>query len=345
MMINSAYIGFGKSACRYHLPYVLIRKDKFNVKRIFDLQRKPETEALAVYQGIEFTSSLDDILHDKSIALVVVCTPPDSHFHYAKMCLEHGKNVLVEKPFTTTVEEAKTLFEMARSRGLTVSPFQNRRFDSCFLTTKQVIESGKLGEIVEIESHFDYFRPQAESQPDNHFNGAFYGLGVHTLDQMIALFGRPGQVGYHLRSLRNPANPDDTFETQLYYGNCKAIVKTSHLVKIDYPKFIVHGSRGSFIRYGIDKQETSLKAGVMPGDAGFGADEQMSLLEYENEHGEVVCERLPAVPGDYGRVYDALYETLTHGTANYVSEEEALTNLSILETAFRQPSPAIVTLG
>ncbi len=343
-MIHSAFIGFGKSATRYHLPYVLARKDKFNVKRIYDQRRNPDREQEAAYRDIAFTSQVEDILNDADITLVTVCTHPDSHFLYAKLCLEHGKNVLVEKPFTTTPEEARTLFALAREKGLLVTPFQNRRFDSCFLTMKQAIESGKLGEIVEVESHFDYFRPDAEHQPGGNFDGAFYGLGVHTLDQMLSLFGRPQQVFYHLRHLRQPANPDDTFEAQLFYGDMKAIIKTSHLVKTPYPKFLVHGTRGSFVRYQIDQQETCLKNGVMPNDKHFAEGEELALLEYVDQQGVSHIEHIASVKGDYGRVYDAIFATLTAGAANYVSEEEALTNLEILEGAFRQPSPSLLVL-
>ena len=120
-MINCAYIGFGKSATRYHLPYVLCRKDKYNVKRIYDIARKPEVEAQPHYQHICFTSRLQDILEDNTLQLVVICTHPDSHFEYARLCLAHGKNVLVEKPFTTTPEEAKTLFALAREKSLTAA--------------------------------------------------------------------------------------------------------------------------------------------------------------------------------------------------------------------------------
>ncbi|MDU2940340.1 MAG: oxidoreductase, partial [Enterobacteriaceae bacterium] len=271
-MIYSAFIGFGKSATRYHLPYVLTRKEKFTVKRIFDVVRNPQRESLPEYEGIAFADKVDEILNDPQITLVTICTRPDSHYHYAKLCLEHGKNVLVEKPFTTTLDEAKTLFALAKEKGLLVSPFQNRRFDSCFLTMKQAIDSGKLGDIVEVESHFDYFRPEADLQPGGAFDGAFYGLGVHTLDQILSLFGRPQQVAYHLRHLRQKANPDDTFEAQLFYGDVKAIIKTSHLVKVPYPKFLVHGTKGSFVRYQIDQQETSLKAGIMPDHPDFAAD-------------------------------------------------------------------------
>ena len=185
----------------------------------------------------------------------------------------------------------------------------------------------------------------AETKPGLPQDGSFYGLGVHTMDQIISLFGRPDHVAYDIRSLRNKANPDDTFEAQLFYGDLKAIVKTSHLVKTDYPKFIVHGTKGSFIKYGIDQQETSLKANIMPGEPGFAADDSVGVLEYVNDAGVTVKEEIKPEVGDYGRVYDALFETLTKGTPNYVKEIEVMTNLEILERGFEQASPATVTLA
>lgn len=345
MTLHCAFIGFGKSTTRYHLPYVLFRKDKFHVAHIFRRHEKPEIEGQPQYSHIHFTSRLDEVLYDPQVKLVVVCTHADSHFEYAKRALEAGKNVLVEKPFTPTLAEAKELFKLARAKGLTISPYQNRRFDSCFLTMKKAVESGKLGKIVEVESHFDMYRPKAETKPGLPADGAFYGLGVHTMDQIISLFGRPDHVAYDIRSVRNKANPDDTFEAQLFYGDMKAIVKTSHLVKIDYPKFIVHGTKGSFVKYGIDQQETSLKAYIMPGEPGFAADSSVGVLEYVNDAGETVREEMEPEQGDYGRVYDALYETLVNGKPNFVSETEAFTNLEILERGFEQASPSTVTLA
>ncbi|EFB9441118.1 oxidoreductase [Escherichia coli] len=314
MVINCAFIGFGKSTTRYHLPYVLNRKDSWHVAHIFRRHAKPEEQA-PIYSHIHFTSDLDEVLNDPDVKLVVVCTHADSHFEYAKRALEAGKNVLVEKPFTPTLAQAKELFALAKSKGLTVTPYQNRRFDSCFLTAKKAIESGKLGEIVEVESHFDYYRPVAETKPGLPQDGAFYGLGVHTMDQIISLFGRPDHVAYDIRSLRNKANPDDTFEAQLFYGDLKAIVKTS------------------------------LKANIMPGEPGFSADDSVGVLEYVNDEGVTVREEIKPEMGDYGRVYDALYQTITHGAPNYVKESEVLTNLEILERGFEQASPSTVTLA
>lgn len=343
MTLHCAFIGFGKSATRYHLPYVLHRKADWHVAHIYRRSPKPD-EQLPQYAQIHFTSELDDILNDPQVKLVVVCTHADSHFDYAKQALEAGKNVLVEKPFTPTLSQAKELFALAKSKGLTISPYQNRRFDSCFLTTKKVIESGKLGQIIEIENHFDSYRPVDAGRPGLPQDGVFYGLGVHTMDQIISLFGRPQQVSYDIRHLRNKANPDDTFEAQLFYGDLKAIVKSSHLVKLEYPKFIVHGHKGSFIKYGIDQQETSLKANIMPGEPGFGADSSVGILEYVDDAGNTVREEVAVETGDYGRVYDALYQTLVNGSENFVSESDALTNMEILERGFAQPSPATVTL-
>ncbi|MFJ2975739.1 oxidoreductase [Kluyvera sp. NPDC087067] len=343
MTLHCAFIGFGKSATRYHLPYVLHRKADWHVAHIYRRSPKPD-EQLPQYAHIHFTSELDDILNDPQVKLVVVCTHADSHYDYAKRALEAGKNVLVEKPFTPTLAEAKELFALAKSKGLTISPYQNRRFDSCFLTTKKVIESGKLGTIVEIESHFDNYRPVDGGKPGLPQDGVFYGLGVHTMDQIISLFGRPQHVAYDIRHLRNKANPDDTFEAQLFYGDLKAIVKSSHLVKLEYPKFIVHGHKGSFIKYGIDQQETSLKANIMPGEPGFGADSSVGILEYVDDEGNTVREEIAVETGDYGRVYDALYQTLVHDQDNFVSESDALTNMEILERGFAQPSPATITL-
>lgn len=345
MKINCAFIGFGKSATRYHLPYVLTRRDAFQVKTIFDVSRRPETEAESAYQGIHFTDSLNDILLDDSITLVTLCTPPQTHYDYARQCLEHGKNVIVEKPFTRTLAEAQSLFALAAQKGLTVTPYQNRRFDSCFLAVKHVIDSGVLGNIVEFESHFDYFRPGAPDAPSDFTHGAFYGLGVHLVDQVVSLFGRPEYVHYDIRSVRNKNNPDDTFELQLYYGDTKAIVKCSHLVMQPYPKFIIHGEKGSFIKMNIDQQETWLKAGKMPGHSGFGQDPESGLLKYIDSQGELQTERVVTDGGDYGRVYDAVYATLVRGQPAYVPQADVMTTMEILHRAFEQPAPALIKLN
>ncbi|MBC1551393.1 oxidoreductase [Listeria booriae] len=344
-MLTIGYIGFGKSTTRYHMPYTLIR-DHIRIKTIYNHRRKPELEADYAKYEIQFTDQLDELLQDTEIQLVSICTPANTHYELAKKVLESGKNVLVEKPFCTTVSEAAELFALAESKGLIAMAYQNRRFDSDYLAVKQVLASGKLGDLVELESHMDYYRPEAPRFDGEHYDGAFYGLGVHMMDQIIDLFGRPDEVSYDIRSVRNPGNPDDTFEVQFFYPKHKTIVKTSHLVNIPYPKFILHGTKGSFVKYGIDQQETCLKAGIMPGDTDFGVDPEShyGTLVYVNDAGETVQETVPTPLGDYGRLYDHLHDAILNNTVKLVADKETLTNMAILEQGFTAKNPRIISL-
>ena len=223
-------------------------------------------------------------------------------------------------------------------------PYQNRRFDGDYLAVKQVIEQGFLGELNEVETHIDYYRPGSISDPGVKENGSFYGLGIHLMDRMIALFGRPDKVVYDIRNNEAVEAVDNYFDVDLHYGNSfKVKVKTNHVVASSYPRFIVHGSNGSFIKYGEDQQENDLKAGVMPGSAGFGEDSDMyyGIAKYRNANGDWIEKQIKTPVGDYGRYYDSVYETLRNGAPQLVSEEEALTNIQILEAGFNQPSPSV----
>ena len=198
---------------------------------------------------------------------MVICTHPDSHFEYARLCLAHGKTCWSRNLYNHPRRSENAVCSGER-KGLTVSPFQNRRFDSCYLTMKQAIESGKLGKLSRSKAILTIFARRRKPVPAVISTARFMALAcIRSINYRPA--GRPQQVGYHLQRQRNPLNPDDAFTVHLYYPKTTAIVKTSHLVKIRSPRFTVHGTRGSFIRYGIDQQETSLKAGIMPGTRGL----------------------------------------------------------------------------
>lgn len=343
MVLNMGIIGFGKSANRYHLPFIL-NKENIKVKTIYNRSKKEELESQYKDRNINFTNNINELLEDESIKLVSICTSGDTHYEFAKMCLEHNKNVLVEKPFTRTFNEAKELIELAKSKRLIIMPYQNRRFDSDFLAVKEVIASGVLGKVVEIESHFDYYRTEYPTFEGKKTDGAFFGLGVHTIDQMIYLFGKPNKVYYDIRTLRNKENPDDYYHIELFYNDFKAIVKTNHLVKSEYPKFILHGTKGSFVKYGIDKQEECLKCGIMPWDENFGVDpkENYGILDYINDNGENIIESKITPQGDYGRIYNELYDTLINGKEKLVNDFELLTVMEILEKGISGGTPKVV---
>ncbi|WP_217077826.1 oxidoreductase [Clostridium baratii] len=330
-------IGFGKSANRYHLPYIL-NKEKFEVVKIFSRTEKKELEEKYNKYGIKFVRDVNELLNDNTIDLVTVCTHVDSHYEYAKLALNNNKHVLIEKPFTRTSKECKELYEIAREKNLIIMPYQNRRYDSDFLALKNVIESNVLGDLVELESHFDYYRKDLVKIDGSPYDGAFYGLGVHTIDQIVSIFGKPDKVTYDIRSIRVKGNPDDYYEVCMFYDNFKAIVKTNHLVKIEYPKFILHGFNGSFIKCGIDKQEECLKANIMPWDKEFKSDikENYGKLNYIDNEGNDITKVIETPKGDYSEIYNAMYDAIINNKELPVKEEEVLEVMNILNNGIKE---------
>lgn len=328
-MLTAAFIGFGNSVVNYHLPY-LAHSQHVNVKRIFrrEEDRIGDTERELDYPELQFTTHLNDVLHDPDIQLIVVCTYVDSHVEYARLALEHGKHVLVEKPFAATPQEAQQIFDLAKQRGLIAMANQNRRFDGDFLTLKQVLDSGKLGQLVELQSHYHYFMPD-RIQPGFMM---LHGLAVHTIDQLYSLFGQPEHIHYDVRSARFPGESDDYIDIDFHYGHFKATVKCSLTARLDYPKFIVHGDRGSFIKYSSGHQSQSSK---QPGRT-------LVQLEQESEHnwgklawideqGQPQEQLVPSEITDYSLLYEQLYRAIVHGEAKPVQDEEVISVLRILE--------------
>lgn len=335
-MLTIGYIGNGKSTNRYHLPFVLQRKN-IKVKTVY--QRNPKNEKWARIKGVNYTSNLDELLNDEEIQLIVVCTLHNSHYEYAKMVLEHGKNCLVEKPFMENLEQAKEIFALAKEKGLVVEAYQNRRFDSDFLTVQKVIESGKLGELLELEMHFDYYRPEvpeAVTSFDPH-SSYLYGHGCHTLDQVISYFGKPDNIHYDVRQLLGTGRMNDYFDIDLYYGKLKVSVKSSYFRIKERPSFVVYGKKGCFVKEKKDRQEEHLKLFYMPENKDFGVDtlEHYGVLTYVDNNGDIHEEKVKSVKGDYGRVYDDLYETIINAKRKAITDEQTLLQMEMLETGIK----------
>lgn len=342
-MLTIGFIGFGKSTNRYHLPY-LLHRENITIKKVYNRTRKPELEEQYRETGIEFTTQLGELLTDDDIQLISICTPPETHFRLARLCLEQGKHVIVEKPFTTSLEEAKELLQIAKEKDLLIMPFQNRRFDSDYLSLKTVLHNRYIGMPVELESHFDYYRPHANQSPGKYYQGAFYGLGVHLLDQAVSLFGTPEKVYYDLRAMLGNHNLEDYYHVELFYPEMKVILKTSHLVNVAYPSFILHGTDGSFLKYGVDKQEKDLKAGMSPTDEGFGLDteEEYGYVRYIDEDGNEQARIIPSPQGDYGKIYDEAVDVILYGKEKLIKDEEILTVMKILEQGVIGSTPKLI---
>lgn len=344
-MLNIGYVGFGKSTNRYHLPYVEQRLDRINVKRIYarTVGKRPEDEAAWRERGTIFSNDMADIINDTELDLVVVVTPAPSHFETVKTLLLAGKNVLVDKPMARTKAEVEELTAIAKEKGLFLMPFQNRRFDSDFLTIKHVLNTGYVGEPVELEVHMDHYRPNDGADAGDYINGDWYGHGVHLVDQMVSLFGQPEAASYDVKSVRVPGSPlDDNFEAHLFYeGGLKATVQATELAAVHYPKWVLHGTKGSYIKHNIDQQEYDLKAGIMPGDVNFGLDapQDYGQLTYYNQNGDRIEKTITSLPGDYGRVYDHVYETLVNGAESLISFDAMTTVIDVLEQGAADARP------
>lgn len=334
-MLTMAYIGNGKSTNRYHLPFVRKLADKIRVKMIYQRSQSswPELE------GIHYTHRLEDILTDPEISLVAICTPQSVHYDLAKVCLEAGKNVLVEKPFTDTLSQAQELFDLAKTKGLIIQAYQNRRFDSDFLTVQKVLASGRLGDLLEMEMHFDYFRPQVSQasqsfKPEESF---LYTHACHTLDQVVSLFGQPDKVHYDVRQLLGANRMNDYFDLDLYYGICKVSVKSSYFRLESRPSFALYGKQGTFIKAKKDRQEEDLKHFYLPDHADFGLDrpEDYGVLTYLDQEGQYHQEKVVSQVGDYSLYYQALYETLAEGAPKLVKDHETLLVMEMLEEGLK----------
>ncbi len=330
-MLTVAYIGFGVSVREYHIPYVENRDD-IKVKYVY--RRSEDIADFAAYEPfypeIIFTTRLEDILEDEEVNLVVVNTPDRFHVPYTMQALKAGKNVLCEKPFAPTSDEAKEVFAYAKEKGLLCTVNQNRRYDADFLALKEVLKSGKLGEIVRLESHYDYYKPNGWY---DHL-GTLYNLGVHTTDQMISLFGTPDRIHLDVWSIAHPKAGDDYYDLDLYYGRNKVTVSTSMNVLIDYPRFTVHGTRGSLTfppaLHNSAKKKVVGRHQVSFADA---PEERWGTLVYMNEQNEKVTEKVKVGCAHYEKVYENIIDVLNQKAEKAIRDEEVVTVLTLLEEA------------
>lgn len=331
-MLTIAYVGFGVSVREYHIPYVENRDDirvKYVFRRQEDIAQYAEYEPF--YPEIRFLTDFDAVLEDPEVDLVVVSAPDAFHVSYAKQILNAGKHALIEKPFAPTAAEAREVFALAREKGLICMPNQNRRFDADFLALKEVLSSGKLGKLVRLESHYDYFRPNGWY---DHL-GTLYNLGVHTTDQIISLLGLPDRMVLDVRSIHHPGVGDDYYDLEFFYGNAKASVNTSMCVLIDYPRFTVHGTNGSFILPPVIHNSGKAKVvGRHTVARGMAPEDRFGTLVYKKD-GETVTEKVPVGCAHYERIYDNLVDAIERGAEKCVKDEEVVKVLEILEAATR----------
>jgi predicted dehydrogenase len=332
--INTAIIGFGLSGRVFHAPFIHTHAG-FKLLKV--VERHGETSK-ELYPYITIAKDYKELLDDENLDLVIITSPNIFHFQQAKDLFEAGKHVVIEKPFTPTSAEADELIRIADKFGKKIFVYQNRRWDGDFKTVQQVVYHGYLEEILEYEAHFDRFDPgprrSAWRDEPLPAGGVLYDLGSHLIDQALVLFGLPQAVFADIRSQRPGSKVDDYFEVNLYYERMKATLKASVFVKEQGPRYLIHGTKGSFIKYGTDPQEEMLKKGVMPDAPDWGKDDPIrwGVLNSETQ-GKWFCGNLETEPGNYMGFYDNVYDVITKGMEQAVKPEEARNVIRIIELA------------
>lgn len=287
----------------------------------------------ADWPALPVVSEPQALFNDPTLDLIVIPTPNDTHYPLAQQALAAGKHVVVDKPFTVTLSQARALQQQAQQRGLLLSVFHNRRWDSDFLTLKTLLQEGSLGEVVYFESHFDRFRPQVRQrwrEQGGAGSGIWYDLGPHLIDQALQLFGKPQTLFVDLGQLRPGSQSVDYFHALLQYGKRRVVLHASMLAAAEGPRYIVHGTQGSYIKYGLDPQEDRLKAGDRLPQADWGYDMRDGVVTLSRD--DVLAEQpLLTLPGNYPAYYAAIRDAINGDGANPVPAAEAIAVMEMIE--------------
>lgn len=333
--INTALLSFGMSGQVFHAPFLKVHEG-FNFYAVWERSKNLAQEK---YPGVKIYRTLDELLADEAIELVIVNTPSITHYEYTKKCLQANKNVVVEKPFTATVPEAEELGALAKAKNKMLSVYHNRRYDSDYLTVKKVVEENLLGDLIEAEFHYDRYTPElsykVHKETPTPGVGIVYDLGSHLIDQALLLFGMPHSVFADIDTARPQSKVDDYVELLMFYSGFRVRIHSSLLVREQLPAYILHGKKGSFIKSKADVQEVELQAGKIPGATGWGREpENEKGVLYTEMDGLVTKEQIPSLPGNYMLFYEGIYKALREQQPAPVTAQEGLNVIRIIAAAY-----------
>ncbi|KVO60316.1 oxidoreductase [Burkholderia ubonensis] len=330
-LLRIGLMGFGFAGATFHAP-VIAASGRTQVAAIATGQ--PD-RARAAYPDARLVADLDALLALDDIECVVIATPNDTHFPLARQVLDAGRHVVVDKPVTLTSDEALALARLANARSRVFAPFHNRRWDGDFLTVRRIVESGELGRITYVTSHFDRFRPQVRvrwREEAARGGGLLLDLGPHLIDQALALFGLPDTVSATVKTRRDNGSAPDFVHVRLGYPDKDVALHASALSAIEPARFTLHGTRGSYQKFGLDTQEDQLKAGLTPDDVEFGGGNPPGVLRVLD--GDVETERpVPTLDGQYAEFYRALAASIREGAPFPVTPQDAVDVMTIIELA------------
>src|SRR5690606_23780525 len=321
----------------FHAPFVA-ESNRFEFVAVVERSKK---EAQRRYPDVKSYDSVDELMNDPQIELVIINTPNNTHYEFTVQALKAGKDVLVEKPFVATSAEAKELFDLAKSLNRKLLIYQNRRWNSDFLSVKEVLESGKLGKLIEMHVRFDRYRaeigPKAFKENPIPASGIAYDLGSHIIDQIIYLFGKPDKtIKIGTKNRKGTQVEDYVLFILSYKIGLQVFVTTSYLAADPTVAYTLNGSTGSFKKDRSDVQELQLIEGVKPTDPTYGLEpeESRGKLTYFNEESDKIVEYVEANRANFMDLFECVYQTIRNKKAYPITEEQVIQQLEILEQPF-----------
>lgn len=339
-MIRVGLVGFGLGGRVFHAPLI----SSVEGLELAAVVERSTNLAVERYPGIATYRSLDELLADSAIDLVVVSTPSGTHYEAARRVLEAGKNLVVDKPMAVTSAEIAELMALASARDLLLVPFHNRRWDSDFQTIQKLMHEETLGRLVHLESTFDRWSPGLTRRPwkddPAQGGGILLDLGTHLVDQALVLFGKPesvsAEVGRERDGAREPENKaaDDSFIVRLRYPDLSVTLSANCLSALARPRFHLRGTKGNFRKKGLDPQEASLSRVTHIGEGPWGEEPiaKWGLLSVDVDGG-LVTHPVAPIPGDYRLYYVGIRDTLLKKSPPPVTALDAWRVARLLEWA------------
>ena len=327
--VRVGLVGYGFASKTFHAPLIAGTSEM----ELAAVSSSDATKVHADWPAMQVVADPQALFDDPTIQVIVIPTPNDTHFPLAKAALNAGKHVVVDKPVTVTLSQARELDALAKAKGLLLSVFHNRRWDSDFLTLKTLLAEGSLGEVRYLESHFDRFRPEVRQrwrEMKGAGSGIWFDLGPHVIDQALQLFGKPIAINVDMAELRPGAQTTDYFHAVLTYPQRRVVLHASMLVAAESARFQAHGTRGSYVKYGLDPQEDRLKDGARLPQEDWGYDMRDGVLTLAE--GDVMIEKtLLTIPGNYPAYYAAIRDAVKGAGSNPVTAEEAIEVMELIE--------------
>jgi scyllo-inositol 2-dehydrogenase (NADP+) len=328
-------IGFGLAGRAFHAQVIRATPGL----RLAAILQRHGNEAAQKSPDVRVVRSIGELLDIRDIRLIVIATPNETHAPIARQCLEAGRDVVVDKPFAATLKEAAELVELARKRGRLITVYQNRRYDGDFQAIHQIVADGALGRIVRFETNYDRFRPDlkpgAWRERVGPGSGILFDIAPHLIDHALVLFGLPEAVTADVRLERTVSLVDDSFDVMLHYpAGMRAVLRSTMLAVAPRPRFVLHGTRGSFVKQTFDPQEINLRRGIIPESGPWGGEPQEDWGVLTTLENDIVTKRsVPSSTNDYRDYYANVRDAILGRAALAVTAEYALDVMRVLEMA------------